>query len=302
MFPSPAAWLGRSAWLRKTMLGTPLLRDVTGHFVGGNDLDEGLATVHTLGTRGIHGSLNYYGAHVQSVALAEQAAVQAETALLAIHDSGLDADVSIKLTKLGLDVDPQLCGRLLHRVLDRAKETGGFVWIDMEESRYTDETLRLHAQALRRYGPDHVGLALQSYLRGREADLDRVAELGGRVRLVKGGCRETPAVAWQSKADVDAAFHRDITRLLRRGARPAIATHDTRSIDWTRQNLERLGLPRDAVEFQMLQGVKPELQASLSAEGFPVRAYVIYGAGWPLHVLSNVRQLLRPGHGPSGQE
>ncbi|GLH68470.1 proline dehydrogenase [Geothrix rubra] len=291
MIRKTALLLARQSWFRKTILGTPVLRDLAGRFVGGDDLPAGLAAVRALNARGIKGSLNFHGMHVEDPEEAARAAGQAIDALRRIRAEGLDAHVSVKLTKIGLDVDLALCRDHLHRILDCAAETGGFVRIDMEESRYLETTLQMFEEARDRYGAGSVGLVLQSYLRHRSGDLDRLLDRGSRIRLVKGGYREPRDVAFQAAAEVDAAFRRDIERLLARGISPAIATHDAEAVAWTRAVQERLGLGKDAFEFQMLYGVKPELQEQLVADGYQVRCYIPYGGDWATHLVGCLRRI-----------
>ncbi len=291
MIRKTALLLARQSWFRKTILGTPVLRDLAGRFVGGDDLPAGLAAVRALNARGIKGSLNFHGMHVEDLEEAARAAGQAIDALRRIRSEGLDAHVSVKLTKIGLDVDLALCRDHLHRILDCAAETGGFVRIDMEESRYLETTLQMFEEARDRYGAGSVGLVLQSYLRHRSGDLDRLLDRGSRIRLVKGGYREPRDMAFQAAAEVDAAFRRDIERLLARGISPAIATHDAEAVAWTRAVQERLGLGKDAFEFQMLYGVKPELQEQLVADGYQVRCYIPYGGDWATHLVGCLRRI-----------
>lgn len=272
-------------------MSTPVLRDLAGRFVGGDDLPAGLAAVRGLNDRGIRGSLNFHGMHVQNPGEAVGAADQAIDALRRIREEGIDSHVSVKLTKIGLDIDATLCRSQLRRVLDCAAETGGFVRIDMEESVYVQETLRTFEEMQDLYGGGTVGLVIQSYLRHRSSDLDRLMDRGARIRLVKGGYRESGEVVFKSKAEVDAAFKRDIERLLNRGTTPAIATHDADAIAWARIMQERLGLGKDAFEFQMLYGVKPDLQERLVADGYTVRCYVPYGGDWATHLIGCLRRL-----------
>ena len=247
--------------------------------------------MRALNEKGIQGSLNFHGMHSQDPEGARKAADQAIEALQKIHDSGLRCHISIKLTKIGLDIDHTLCTDQLRRILDTAAETRGFVRIDMEESAYVEETLRRFEEAQAQYGADTVGLVIQSYLRHREGDLERLLARGARIRLVKGGYREHRDVVFQSKSDIDAAFKRDIERLLTRGVAPAIATHDPDAIAWTKTLQAKLGLGADAFEFQMLYGVKPELQDGLVEEGYAVRCYIPYGGDWATHLAGCIRRI-----------
>ena len=289
--------LSRSSTVRKLAMGTPVVRDVAGRFVGGDDLQTTISTVRAFNDRGIKATMNYHGMHTADPGLASRAADEAIMALEAIQREDLDANVSVKLTLIGLDISREYCTEQLDRVLATASETGGFVRIDMEESRYLDDTLSLYESMAARWGKETVGIVLQSYLRHRESDLDHYAALGACIRLVKGGCREPAEVAYQSMEEIDAAFMHDIERLLSTGESPAIASHDAKAIEWAKTCQERLGLPLHAVEFQMLQGVKEELQSALVAEGHPVRVYVAYGNTWLSHVVTNLRVMLRGGSG-----
>lgn len=283
--------LARQSWFRKFIMSTPVIRELAGRFVGGDDLPSGLAAVRGLNAKGIKGSLNFHGMHVRDPEEARSAADQAIDALRRIQAERLDSHVSVKLTKIGLDVDAAHCRAQLRRVLNCAIETGGFVRIDMEESVYVDETLRMFEEMQDLCGNGTVGLVIQSYLRNRSTDLDRLLDRGASIRLVKGGYRESREVVFPSKDEVDAAFRRDIERLLRRGCSPAIATHDEEAIAWTKALQEQLGLGRDAFEFQMLYGVRPDLQESLVAEGYIVRCYIPYGGDWATHLAGCLRRI-----------
>lgn len=193
------------------------------------------------------------------------------------RSAGVDNNLSLKLTQLGLDVDTALCGRVLRRILDRASPM--FVRIDMESSAHTDATLDLF-EALWAEGRRSVGVVIQAYLHRSPRDLERVLALGARVRLVKGAYDEPPSVAYPRKADVDAAFARLADTLLRRGNYPAIATHDERLIDHVCRTAEAAGVGSDRFEFQMLYGIRRDLQAALRRRGYRVRVYVPFGEEW----------------------
>jgi proline dehydrogenase len=277
--------LARQSWFRKLIMSTPVLRDLAGRFVGGDDLPAALTAVHRLNVRGIKGSVNFHGMHVRDAEEAKRAADEAITALRRIREEGLDSHVSVKLTKIGLDVGVAFGRAQLRRILDCAAETQGFVRIDMEEAIYVEETLRTFEEMQDLYGNGTVGVVIQSYLRHRSDDLEHLLDRGARVRLVKGGYRESGSVVFHTKAEIDAAFKRDIERLLKRGTSPAIATHDVEAIAWTRTLQQQLGLGKDAFEFQMLYGVQPSLQESLVADGYTVRCYVPYGGEWATHAF-----------------
>ncbi len=278
-------------WIKKAAVTMPGVRGLAWRFVAGEDLDAALRAVRELRGRGIKATLNYVGTHVHTEPEAVAAADAAVESLRRIEREGLDANVSVKLTHLGLDVSEDLCRGLLARVLEGARQAGGFVRIDMEESPYVERTLRIFEDARETHGPDTVGIVLQSYLRDHGGDLDRVVVAGSRVRLVKGGYWEAADVVHRKRADVDAAFLRDIERLVVRGRQPAIATHDGNAIAHARRVATEAGIDRRAIELQMLYGVRADLQAGLVRDGYPVRAYVPYGSRWYEYVLGCVRRL-----------
>jgi len=286
-----AVSLARQSWLRKIAVSTPGVRGVAWRFVAGEDLAAGLAALRALNARGISGTLNFVGTHVHSRAEAAAAADAAIDALRSIHNEKLDSHLSVKLTQIGLDVDEAWCRRHLQRVLDVARDVEVFVRIDMEEARYVDVTIRIFEDIRERYGSDRVGIVIQSYLRGRSGDLDRLIAGGSRIRLVKGGYWEPADTVYHGRADIDRAFIDDIRRLLPAGRHPAIATHDPVAIEVTRRTASEAGLDRRSFEFQMLYGVRHDLQDRLVANGYLVRCYVPYGGDWFAYVLGCVRRV-----------
>ncbi len=281
----------RQPWLRKAALTAPLVRDMAWRFVAGEDLDAGLTTLRVLNAQGMKGTLNHIGTHVGSEVEASAAADAALDALRRIHEERLDSNLSLKLTQIGLDVDEGLCREQLRRVLDRASHLGNFVCIDMEESPYVERTIRLFEEMREIYGADTVGIVLQSYLRNRRSDLERLLAGGSRIRLVKGGYWEPVEIAYRRRADIDGAFQRDMQLLVSRGQHPAIATHDPRAIEQARRMAAEARLDRRAFEFQMLLGVAQRLQDGLAREGYTVRCYVPYGRGWYEYFLGCARRV-----------
>jgi proline dehydrogenase len=281
----------RNPWVRKAAVSTPVIRDLAWRFVAGEDLDAGVAAVRVLGTRGIRATLNLVGTHVRDEAEAVAAADAVVASLQRIRAEGLDANVSVKLTLIGLDVSEELCRSQLRRVVDAAARLGVFVWIDMEESPYVDRTLRLFEEAQAAHGSDAVGIVLQSYLKHRGGDVERLAGAGARIRLVKGGYWESPEVVHRTRADVDRAFFGDLETLLSRGRHPAIATHDGRAIAHARRVAAEAGLAPRTFELQMLYGVRADLQQALARDGYAVRAYVPYGARWYEYALGCIRRV-----------
>ena len=253
------------------------LRRAALRFVAGEDLDEALAAIERLNRAGLAATLDFLGEDTTTQTGATASAEAYLGIVDALRRTGVDSNLSLKLTQLGLDVDEPLCESLLRRILARAGAT--FVRIDMESSRHTERTLRLFERVWAA-GIRNVGVVIQSYLRRSEADVEHLIGLGARVRLVKGAYAEPPSVAFPNKRDVDANFVRLTERLLRRGTYPAIATHDERLITAARQVAAAHGIAADRFEFQMLYGVRRDLQASLSRAGYRIRVYVPFGAEW----------------------
>ena len=195
-----ALWMARQGWIRKFVMSTPGLRDLAWRFVAGEDLPAALAAVRSLNSQNVKGTLNYLGMHIGDEAEAMVAADQAVEALQEIHDQAIDSNVSVKLTAIGLDIDRALCHANLVKILDRARDLGNFVRIDMEESEYMETTIQLFEEMQSRYGSETVGLVFQSYLKGREDDLRGLIDQGARIRLVKGGYREAAPVSFRDQA------------------------------------------------------------------------------------------------------
>jgi proline dehydrogenase len=248
-------------------------------FVAGESVAEAIDAARALETQGLTTTLDLLGEGVHSLAGALDATGAYVAVIGAVERSGVTRNISIKLTQLGLDVDRATTIDNLRRVLDTAGAAGFFVRIDMEGSAYTEATLEIF-ETVWGMGYRHVGAVIQSYLRRSERDVRRLIALGARVRLVKGAYREPRTVALQQKAAVDAAFIELMRLLLAEGPFPAIATHDPAMIDATREFARAQGYGPDRFEFQMLYGIRRDLQASLVAEGFPVRIYVPFGRDW----------------------
>jgi proline dehydrogenase len=265
----------RSA-IRKLFTETAAGRRVSHRFVAGETLDEGATVARQLNDSGFRVSLDHLGEHVDSYA----ACFDARDAYLACLDrigaDELDANISVKLSHLGLALDAELAVDSLGRLAERAAEVGTTVTIDMEESEYTEATITAYESVQSSAG--NLGIAVQSYLYRTGPDLDRVIPLGGHVRLCKGAYAEPEEVAYQSAAKVDAAFDELARRLMAApGIHPAIATHDTARIELAKQLDQQR---EEAWEFQMLYGVRRDLQSELLAEGYPVRIYLPYGVAW----------------------
>ncbi|MDA1185913.1 MAG: proline dehydrogenase family protein [Acidobacteria bacterium] len=268
-------------------------------FVGGETIAELVSTLREIDGQGFTHTFNHLGEHVQSAEAARAAVRDYVDVIDAVAAAGMECKVSVKLSQIGLELDRGLCLEHLRQILVAADRRNGFVRVDMEGSRVLDDTLDVFDTV---WGEGHrnVGVVLQAYLRRTEADLRRVIERGGRVRLCKGAYNEPSTIAFRSREDVDAAFIRLMRLLLSEGTRPAIATHDPHMIDATRTFAHERGVaPRD-FEFQMLYGVRRDLQEALRDEGYTVRIYVPFGPEWYPYFMrrlaerpENVRFLVR---------
>lgn len=290
MMRSLLGWFTRQALLRKLALSTPGVRDLAWRFVAGESLETGVTVVRALNGKGIAGTLNCVGTHFYRPDEVGAAAERSLATLRRIAEEKLSCHLSLKLTQIGLDVDRSLCERLLQRILAEAADLGVFVRLDMEEARYVVPTLQMFEEARARYG-EVVGIALQSYLVGRDSDLKRLLDGESRIRLVKGGYWEPKRVAFHAKAEIDRRFGADLEQLMERGIDPAIATHDPWFIRRTIELAEKFGRKSSDFEFQMLYGVRSDLQAALVQQGYRVRCYVPYGGHWLSYFLGCLRRL-----------
>jgi proline dehydrogenase len=255
------------------------LRLGASRFVAGEDLDACVAVLRGLNERGLHANTTILGEDVLEEGEAHAVAEEYLTVLERLHDEELRANVALKLTHLGLDIDDELAFGNVRRVVERAAELGNFVRIDMEYSALVDPTLRIYRR-LREAGLDNVGTVLQSYLYRTPADLESLLPLAPNLRLVKGAYLEPESVAYPKKADVDAAYRRLVERSLEGDGYTAIATHDERMIEHALELAERKEIGRDRFELQMLYGVRPQLQLDLAARGYKVLVATPYGPEW----------------------
>ncbi|MEP7117975.1 MAG: proline dehydrogenase family protein [Acidobacteriota bacterium] len=248
-------------------------------FIAGESVAEAIDAARTLGAKGFGVSLDYLGESVATVELAAAATRDYLGIIEQVMAADVERNLSLKLTQLGLDIDRATAIDNLRRILDPAAQHGFFVRVDMENSPYTDPTLDV-IDTLWALGYQNVGTVIQSCLLRSPGDIDRLNALGARVRLVKGAYREPKTVAFSDIKDVDAAFIALAKRLLDHNPYPAIATHDPAMIDAVKAHARERGLGVDRFEFQMLYGIRRDLQASLAAEGYRVRVYVPFGKQW----------------------
>ncbi len=246
-------------------------------FIAGETVEEAIGAARTVEAQGLLHTLDFLGESVATRAESLAASLEYLRIIEAIKQSGIGRNLSLKLTQLGLGIDRADAVDNMRRILDAAE--GFFVRIDMENSPYTDVTFEVF-DALWQQGYRHVGVVLQSELFRTEKDVERINRMGARVRLVKGAYKEPKNVAYQHKAEVDAAFVRSMKVLLERGTYPAIATHDQSMIAATKAFATERGIDSDRFEFQMLYGIRRDLQANLVRQGYRVRIYIPFGRQW----------------------
>lgn len=294
--------------MKHWMTTFPPARQAARRFVAGERLEEAIEAIKALNRQGILATLDHLGENTQTREDAVRAADEYLRILDAIRDHGLRSNVSLKLTQMGLDLDESFGYQNTKRIVEKAKEHKNFVRIDMESSAYTDRTLALY-ERLRQEGYDDVGVVIQAYLHRSEQDVERLIQLGANVRLCKGAYAEPPTVAFPRKRDVDRNFLKLLEKLWgsearARGVYVAVATHDERIIRWAKRRAQELGISRDEFEFQMLYGIRRDLQQRLVGEGYRVRVYVSYGREWypyfmrrlaerPANLLFLARHLVR---------
>jgi proline dehydrogenase len=273
--------LSRSALLKRlaSKYGMATDESFARRFIAGETIDEAIRAARVLQSRGLLLTLDYLGESVRTVDAAKAATTEYLRLIDVIVASGIERNISLKLTQLGVDIDRATCVDNLRRILEPARRHQFFVRIDMEDSPYTDVTLEVF-ETLWQQEYRNIGVALQSCLYRTEKDVRRMNELGARVRLVKGAYQEPATVAYRQKSEVDAAYLRLMRLLLDAGNYPAIATHDEAMLTATRGYAAERGIPSDRYEFQMLYGIRRDLQASLVASGFRMRIYVPFGEQW----------------------
>lgn len=287
-------YFSQARWARRLVTQWGFARRAASRFVAGETLGEALDAIAVLNRRGMHATLDHLGEHVDHAEAARAATQDYLEILERICSSGVRSNASLKLTQLGLALDYELCLGNLRQIVRKASTCGIFVRIDMEDSPTVDRTLAI-CHELQSEGLANVGVVIQAYLYRSQADVASLAINGTRIRLCKGAYMEPAAVAFPKKSEVDNSYDRLASMLidaaLRHGSEPsspdgrvpalaAIATHDPKRIDFARQYAERVGLPRPALEFQMLYGIRSDLQQLLADEGYPVRVYVPYGSEW----------------------
>ena len=265
-------------------------RKMASRFVAGETIDSALDAVVALNAKGISASLDLLGESVANEAEARETGRQYLEILDRIDQRKLNANVSVKLTALGQDISDSLGVEVVRTVLERAKRYGSFVRLDMESSAYTDRTLDAFEQHLYPDYPENVGIVLQSALRRTLTDVDRANRLQCRVRICKGAYLEPPDIAFPDKADVDRNYVAAMHRLMEFGRYPGIATHDEVIIEEAKRFAKEKGIANDRYEFQMLYGVRRDLQEALVADGYRIRVYVPFGTQWYPYLMRRLAE------------
>ena len=295
MFRAFFIYLSKASWARKIVTGWAFAWRAASRFVAGETVEEAINAVKELNAKGINATLDHLGEHTTNPEKAVQATNDIITILERIDREGVRSGVSIKLTQIGLAVDESLCASNLEKILDKAAELSIFVRIDMEDSKWVDPSLDLFKKSLDKFSNGTVGVVIQAYLYRSDEDVSDVLKLGAKVRLCKGAYKEPESIAFPRKSDVDANFDHLVYKLLEGSLAngtpilsddgrippiPAIGSHDESRVNYAKKIQEELNLPKQAIEFQMLHGIRRDLQETLAQEGYPVRVYVPYGSEW----------------------
>jgi proline dehydrogenase len=290
MFRQTLLYLSNQPQIFRFVRGNSLAKKFASRFVAGETLDEALAATKALNQKGITASLDLLGESVTNDREARDARDAYIEMLSRIHDQRLNANVSVKLTAMGLDISEDLCVSIMQDVLTRAQQVNSFVRLDMEGSAYTDRTLRLFYDRLYPSFKANVGIVLQSYLYRTKDDVQKAIEARARVRICKGAYKEPASVAYQDKAEVDRSYVACMKDLLDRANYPGIATHDPRIIEATKAHAKANNIPTDRYEFQMLYGVRRDLQEQLVREGYRMRVYVPFGTQWYPYLMRRLAE------------
>lgn len=288
--------LSKAGWAQRLVTNWSFSWKAASRFVAGVGAEDAIRVVRELNAKGINATLDHLGEHTSTADEANNAADDILSILNEIDKAGVRANVSIKLTQIGMGLDEEICSQNLVRILEQVKKHDNFLRIDMEDTPYTDITISLyHSMLDRDFSSAYVGLVIQSYLFRSEEDTRKLLEEGTRIRLVKGAYNEPPEKAFPKKTDtdanydlltkimIDAALNCEGNKISEDGRTPPIAvvaSHDDKRIAFAKQYGDKVGLPKEALEFQMLYGIRRDLQEQLVGEGYPVRVYVPFGAQW----------------------
>jgi proline dehydrogenase len=290
MLRASLLWLSERPRLNRFVRRNRLASRFASRFVAGETVDTAMAALRDLSVAHISASLDLLGESVYQPDEARAARNVYLQLLDRIHAAGAEANVSVKLTQMGFDIDERLCVENLRAIIGRARTRGSFVRLDMEGSAYTQRTLDLFTRTFYPEFGNATGVVLQSYLRRSGDDVDAMIALGARVRLCKGAYQEPPDVAFPDKRDVDANYVACMERLLDRGNYPGLATHDERLITHAKAFAKGRGIEPSRFEFQMLYGVRRDLQHELRAAGYNLRVYVPFGSRWYPYLMRRLAE------------
>jgi proline dehydrogenase len=277
---SALIWLSRHEGLKDFATNFKFFKKLTTRFVAGDTIDEVIPIIHEINAENSTASFDHLNESVESATEAEREVEEYLNILAKIDEKRVRSNVSIKLTQFGLGIDPELAYRNARRVVEEAHRRGNFVRVDMEDSKVTQVTIDIFKRLRAEFGLNDVGIVLQSYLYRTYADAEELVKLPARIRICKGAYFEPPEVAYPDKKDVDANYVKVMKMLLSSGIYHGIATHDPKMIDATIDFATREGIGKEKYEFQMLFGVRRDLQRQLARDGFNVRVYVPYGKHW----------------------
>lgn len=273
-------YLSRREGLKDFAARFKLFKKMTTRFVAGENIEEAIAAIREINEKGCTASFDHLNESVSNAAETEEEVREYLQILARIDDTGIRSNVSIKLTQFGLEIDPELAYKNARRIVEDAARRGNFVRVDMEASKVTQVTIELFKRLRAEFGLNDVGIVLQSYLRRTFNDVEDMLKIPARIRICKGAYNESPEVAFPDKKDTDENYVRVMQRLLTSGIYHGIATHDPKMIEATIAFAEREAIGKEAFEFQMLYGVRRDLQVKLAKEGYNVRVYVPYGKHW----------------------
>ena len=267
-----------------------LSRKFASRFVAGETLDGAIQAARVLNGKGISTSLDLLGEGVTDESEAAQSRNEVIEILDRIAETGVDANVSVKLTQMGLDLSEEICVANMHQVLARARQHDIFVRIDMEGSPHTERTLKLFSQRLHPEFGDLTGVVIQSYMRRSAADVETLVDMQARVRLCKGAYAEPADIAFQERREVSESFVKLMEHLVQRGNCPGIATHDEELVNRTIEFVKQENISADRFEFQMLYGVRRDLQQKLRNDGYNMRVYIPFGTQWYPYLMRRLAE------------
>jgi proline dehydrogenase len=277
---SALIYLSRQDWLKEFAAKFVLFKRLTTRFIAGETIDEAVVAIRDLNARGCTASFDHLNESVGSIEETEAEVREYLDVLARIDETGIDSNVSIKLSQFGLEIDPELAYQNARRIVEDAARRGNFVRVDMEGSHVTQATIDVFKRLRAEFGLNDVGIVVQSYLYRTMDDARDLLKIPARIRLCKGAYNEPAEVAYPDKKDVDDNYVRVMQMLLASGVYHGIATHDPKMIDATIEFAQREGIGKDAFEFQMLYGIRRDLQDHLTRDGYRMRVYVPYGKHW----------------------